>query len=333
MLFGEEVGKEGTPHLQGMLQTAHPTSFDAVKALLGPRYHIEVCKSPMDSIVYCKKDGKFVELGKAPEDPKTQGKHGVKGAASGKIGGEMEKERWTNILELAQAGRFEEVDAQTQVLHGHKLEAVRSRFLRRQKMTDTFEQMEWHYGLTGTGKSRTSREMYPGAYIKMLNKWWDGYEDQEVVIIEDVDPVCCERMAHMFKIWTDHYPFPCEVKNNVIQIRPRKVIVTSQYTIQECFQMQVDQEALKRRFKCYRHVRYGTPLIPMCLDYPVVHAAMVLPNKPSHAQYAKDEQEVATQLVELASTQPMDETQSDEGDWGRGYTQKEIDEVKRRRFS
>lgn len=47
---------------------------------------------------------------------------------------------------------------------------------------------EWHYGDTGTGKSRHVRTKYPDAYIKGNNIWWDGYDGQEVVIIEEMGP-------------------------------------------------------------------------------------------------------------------------------------------------
>lgn len=35
---------------------------------------------------------------------------------------------------------------------------------------------EWHYGATGTGKSRGVRDRFPEAYIKGNNIWWDGYD-------------------------------------------------------------------------------------------------------------------------------------------------------------
>lgn len=52
---------------------------------------------------------------------------------------------------------------------------------------DTLEH-EWHWGASGTGKSRGVRERYPEAFIKSNDKWWDGYNNEDVVIIEEMGP-------------------------------------------------------------------------------------------------------------------------------------------------
>ena len=61
-----------------------------------------------------------------------------------------------------------------------------------------------------TGKSRYVREKYPDAFIKDANKWWDGYNGEEVVIIKDIDKYDIKLGRHL-KLWGDHYSFPVTI--------------------------------------------------------------------------------------------------------------------------
>ena len=47
---------------------------------------------------------------------------------------------------------------------------------------------EWHWGHTGTGKSRGVRGRFPDAFIKSNDYWWDGYNGEDVVILEEMGP-------------------------------------------------------------------------------------------------------------------------------------------------
>lgn len=70
IVYGKEVGENGTPHLQMYVYYKNQATFNAVKKRF-PRAHIEV-KSPKSThkqaIDYCKKDGSFVELGDPPAE-------------------------------------------------------------------------------------------------------------------------------------------------------------------------------------------------------------------------------------------------------------------------
>ena len=108
-------------------------------------------------------------------------------------------------------------------------------------------QNEWLWGEAGTGKTRTAWEQNPNLYVKSINKWWDGYNDQETVLLDDWDPRH-EMLTQYLKTWADRYPFRAETKGSSMMIRPKKIIVTSNYSIDQCFSNPEDAEAIKRRF-------------------------------------------------------------------------------------
>ncbi len=65
IVYGEEVGDEGTPHLQGFVQLTKKMRLKSVKTLLGDRLHLEKMKGTVDqAVTYCQKDGKVTERGK-----------------------------------------------------------------------------------------------------------------------------------------------------------------------------------------------------------------------------------------------------------------------------
>lgn len=51
---------------------------------------------------------------------------------------------------------------------------------------------EWHYGCNGGGKStyiyKIAIHNFGSFYTKETNKWWDGYNDEPVFIIEYINP-------------------------------------------------------------------------------------------------------------------------------------------------
>lgn len=91
----------------------------------------------------------------------------------------------------------------------------------------------WYYGKTRTGKTHAAIHEFPQAYRKCAaNKWWDSYDGQENVIIDDFDKTHAWQGYHL-KIWADKYAFQAEVKGGAHYVRPKKICVTSNWSPSE----------------------------------------------------------------------------------------------------
>ena len=97
----------------------------------------------------------------------------------------------------------------------------------------------WIWGPKNTGKSHYARsisqkEYDRPPYLKDQNKWWDGYTDEPVVLLDDADKTMAEQgMTHLLKLWTDRYGCDGEVKGSHIPLHHRLFIVTSNNSIDE----------------------------------------------------------------------------------------------------
>lgn len=111
----------------------------------------------------------------------------------------------------------------------------------------------WISGPSGCGKSTIATGL-GNYYFKDKNKWWDGYNGEENVLLEDVD-LSWKEVLPYFKIWADRYPFNAEVKGGTISIRPKRVVVTSNRTLTELLELmgwpKDDFRPYERRFSVY----------------------------------------------------------------------------------
>ncbi len=99
----------------------------------------------------------------------------------------------------------------------------------------------WIYNpISDAGKTWYAEHRWPDNYAKGPgNKWWGGYKGQETVIINNVSPVHMHPQSalrkNLISPWADTPAFNMEMKGEEILIRPKRIIVTSQYPIEKIF--------------------------------------------------------------------------------------------------
>jgi hypothetical protein len=94
---------------------------------------------------------------------------------------------WETIREKAKTGKMEEIEAGIYVRYYNNLKRIEKDSMKVEGEAADVKGI-WIYGESGVGKSRKARDEYPGAYKKLANKWWDGYQQERYVLLEDLDP-------------------------------------------------------------------------------------------------------------------------------------------------
>lgn len=237
------VGKETCPntgrfHLQGYVHFHHAKSLASVKKF-NATAHWEVCKgTPEENRDYCMKEGDWCERGTMPLSPAQKG--------------EGEKAKWAEVILLSRNGDFDAIAEKYPDVYANQLKKLEYIHKKRKMDVGTLDgEMDhlWIVGKTGCGKSRYAREHFPGAYVKdPQTRWWDDYNGEEAVIIDDFDKFQVKQGGDM-KRWLDRYPFQAEVKGGMQLVRPKKIIVTSQYHPSEIWDDEKTVDAIMRRVK------------------------------------------------------------------------------------
>ena len=226
------MSSTGTPHLQGYVSFQNTVARPAqIFARFGQGHFTPAYGTADQNAEYCSKEGQFTEFGVRPQNRRDQGHHGARG---GSTGGNMEIERWERTWDLAKEGRIEEIPADIRVRHYNTVTKIASRYQKPPPKLPKLDNL-WIVGPAGTGKSTYVHSKYPGAFKKSFSKWWCGYrpddEGHSVVILDDLHFKWADK--EMLKNWADVFSFVAETKGGSMQIRPKQIIVTSNYTIEQ----------------------------------------------------------------------------------------------------
>lgn len=218
IVYQKEAGIEATTHYQGYAEFSKKMTMTSLKKI-NARAHWEKRKGTQkQAIEYCMKEDTRIdgpwELGAKKE----QGKR-----TDFDVIGDMCKEG-ESLTKIA-----EQFPSQM-IRYGRGIREYKLMFAKPYQHHDV--RGIWYYGAPGTGKSRQAAEDWPDAYRKQQNKWWDGYDGEETVILDDLDT---DTLGHHLKIWADRYACKGETKGGQINLQHKRIIVTSNYSIKNLF--------------------------------------------------------------------------------------------------
>lgn len=207
LIVGKEVGEQNTPHLQGYVEWLHAKKFTSLKNL-NPRIHWEKRRgTAKEASDYCKKEGYFYEKGTISCQGKRSDLEDVAEMVEQKV----------SLKEIAQT-------FPTTYIKYHKgIEKLINIFYE-----DRNEKpyVHWRWGKTGTGKTYGAVQAHPSHYIKDGTKWWDGYEQQEAIIIDDFDGKWDYRN---FLRLLDKYKYQGETKFGYVKINSPYIYITCEH--------------------------------------------------------------------------------------------------------
>lgn len=262
-----EKGDSDTLHYQGYLELHHTKGLNVMKKYL-PRAHLEKRRGTKNQAVkYCLKDQDidnklcndvgFHTIGITETIPpiynilyyQSEG-YLLKNYLNPIVNGNTKNANLLKMKELIEKGATDqelaEIDFPTW-LRNHK--GLREYRLLKAEPRDHEVTTIVIQGPTGTGKSKWAKENYPNAYWKQRSQWWDGYTNQETIILDE------------FYGWLpfdlilrlcDRYPLLLEVKGGQVHCVAKTIIFTTNSLPSSWYKATTYWKAFERRVSEWR---------------------------------------------------------------------------------
>jgi len=208
VIVGEEVGEEkATPHLQGYVEWAFAKTLSTLKNLHAS-IHWEARKGSAEQAAdYCKKDGRFLEVGTIS----CQGKRKDLDLVA------------DMVIAKAPIDQIAAEHPSTFIKYHKGITALQTSLLKHRTEPPY---VEWRWGLAGVGKTRFPVEKHPVHYIKDGSLWWDGYSQQEAIIIDDFDGKWPFR--DLLRL-LDRYQYQGQYKGGYVPIASPFIYITAEF--------------------------------------------------------------------------------------------------------
>jgi len=247
LVYQLEKGENGTPHYQGYVMFKTNKRLSALKKLC-KEAHWEIRRgSHKQAKDYCTKEDTRVKgpftFGIEPEQGKRTDLDAVKESIDS--GATMKDVAETHFSSFVKYER-----------------GIRSYLNLKTNKRDFKTQVFVCYGPTGTGKSMYCDQMCKDPYWyypQKDGKWWDGYNGQSDVIIDEFyGQILWSTLLRLL----DRYPVEVEVKGGTFNFAPKRIFITSNKEPIEWYINKVDQfQTLRRRLE---YIMYF-PVLGKCI--------------------------------------------------------------------
>lgn len=218
VVYGREEGENGTPHLQGYVEFTNRKRITTIKKLTGfSRAHLEIRRGTnKEAREYCRKDGDVEEYGEFKER-----KQGQRSDLE-----DIKEEIADGASELEIADKyFSRWCVFRRSFHAYK--GLLSPPKRRNDLSVLFL-----HGAPGTGKTRFAHESEDSLFTVPTHdlKWFDGYNQEEAVLIDDFRGGC--EFGWLLRV-LDIYPLQVPVKGSFAAWNPVRIYITSNLPMSE----------------------------------------------------------------------------------------------------
>lgn len=212
LIYGKEVGENGTPHLQGTIVFKSGKRLGGLKKLHNS-IHWEPCINLDASINYCMKDKNYVI-----QDNRKQGKRNDLSDAI-----ECLREKGLKTLKNEHPEVY--------VKYHSGLEKLVNET---QPERDFKPYVTWLWGSPGTGKTRYVNDREKSLWISDNNfKFWNGYENQEAVCFDDLRESDI-TFTQLLKV-LDRYAMTVPIKGGHRNFNSKRIYITCPFPPTEFF--------------------------------------------------------------------------------------------------
>lgn len=241
LIYSQEVASTGTPHYQGYVQFLKKVRQTGIKKM-GPdwaRAHLVVARGSVeDNKNYCSKDATHVAGPFEFGVPLRQGTRSDLNAVA-----EM-------VLQGSSISAVAASDPCAVIKYSRGLQTLS--FIASKKASAKFRNVLVFvfWGVTGTGKTRSSYDVFGAESIYKLNSstnstlWFDGYEGERVLILDDFKGWI---RFHELLTLLDGYPYRAPIKGGHTWAAWDVVIITSNTPSSAWYHVNLDEEAALRR--------------------------------------------------------------------------------------